>query len=270
MFGEIKLPSPNPWDWVNLTDLQILDLAALSKGSGPLQPIFQYSAVQGCYKLRAGVEAGNGFDILACVRTCGTHGLVMPLWLVYAFNRKYDAVLNLNAMSWSDPLSFGKPYPKGSTRAAMKKRRYNAVGVWNAVVVRVRNGEKIDAGLFESVGKPLGLGKTLTEEYYYYAMRKYCLFNPVETTDKHTQSAAELHAVLTIAEAQGKDKLEVGNGLHLDLPSITQSREFSENRGNTKSTLNSPIEPLQPKGQLNDISSVKPKPSRKTAKTPRS
>jgi hypothetical protein len=270
MVCEVKLPSPNPWDWVNLTDSQVVHLAVLSDGTGPEQPIFQYGAVQRCYKLKAGVEAGNGFDILACVRTCGTNGLVMPLWLVYAFNKKYDAVLNLSAMSWSDPLSFGMPYPKGSTQAAMRKRRYKAMEVWNEVVVRVKNGEKIDAGLFESVGKPLGLGKTLTEEYYYHAMRNYGFFNPVETRDKHTQSAAELHAMLTIAGAQGKDKLDVGNGLHLDLPFMPQSREFSENRGNTKSTLNSPIESLQPKGKLNDISSVKPKPSRKTAKTPRS
>jgi hypothetical protein len=268
--GEVKLPPGSPWDWVNLTDSQILDLAALSEGTDPSLPLFQYSAVQRCYKLKAGVEAGNGFDILACVRTCGTHGLVMPLWLVYAFNRKYDAVLNLNAMSWSDPLSFGKPYPKGSTQAAMRKRRCKAIAVWNEVVVRVKNGEKIDAGLFESVGKPLALGKTLTEEYYYYAMRNYGFFNPVETRDKHTQSVAELHAALTMAEAQGKDKLDVGNGLHLDIPSIPQSRDFSENRGNTNGTLNSPIEPLQPKGQLNDIPRAKSKPNRKTAKASRS
>lgn len=165
--------SPDPWLWPDFDAAQIVELVEISKSNKPEDPVFQYFAVKSCNALKPEVDAGSGFAVLAAVRICGTHGLVMPLWLVYAFNRRYDSVLNCKASSWDDPLSFGRPYPKGAHINALKKARYFRLAVLNAInAIKASEPETpIDKGLFERVGRPLGIASTLTEEYYYEAKK---------------------------------------------------------------------------------------------------
>jgi hypothetical protein len=165
--------SGDPWSWPALAELdaeQVHDL--FPPGGDPVaaRQFFQYFAVQRCNSLKTEIEkTGSGFAVLAAIRECGSCGLAMPEWLVYEFNRRFDTVLNLRSMSWDDPASFGKPYPKGTTQAAKQKARLLEPQVWNAVnlVLKMEPDTAIDKGLFERVGKPLNIGSTLAEKYYY-------------------------------------------------------------------------------------------------------
>ena len=171
--------SPDPWLWPNFDAAQIIELSEISKNNKPEDPLFQYFAVRKCNALKSEVDLGSGFAVLAAVRICGTHGLVMPLWLVYAFNRRYDAVNNFRALSWDDSESFGRPYPKGTNKSAKRKAGLLRFGVLNAINA-IRQSEEetaIDKGLFERVGSQFGIGATLTEEYYYAAKKIAHPFN---------------------------------------------------------------------------------------------
>lgn len=137
--------------------------------SDPRGPLSQFLGAKRIEGMKAEIDAGDGFAVLACIRICVTNGLVAPVWLAYAFNGRYDAVLHCRAGSWDSPLAFGKPYRKGAHIAALRKAREKRWAVWNAINdIRRREPETaIDKGLFERVGRPLGLGATLAEEYYY-------------------------------------------------------------------------------------------------------
>ena len=165
--------SADPWQWPDLDQEQFVELSKGAARGGPTAPLFQYVAVRRCNALKPEIEAGSGFAVLAAVRICGTHGLVMPLWLVFAFNRRYDAVLNCRAASWDDPESFGRPYKKGSQLSAMRKARTLRFAVLNAVgdILSKTPDTPIDKQLFEQVGGPLAIGATLATEYYYQAKK---------------------------------------------------------------------------------------------------
>lgn len=163
-------PSSDPWLWPDLSPEHFVELAEQCAGAGPQSPFFQYVAVRAINCLKPEIEACSGFDVLSAVSRCGTHGLVMPLWLVSAFNRRYGAVLNCRASSWDDPKSFGRPYPKGTHINALRKARTTKHAVFNAVRKILKSEYEpppIDKSLFEQVGQELGVGGTLAEEYYY-------------------------------------------------------------------------------------------------------
>lgn len=171
--------SPDPWLWPDFDAAQIVELSELSKSNKPDDPFFQYFAVKRCNALKPAVDAGSGFAVLSAVRICGTHGLVMPLWLVYAFNRRYDAVNSLRALSWDDPASFGRPYPKGTNQSA-KRKALNLMLPVHSEIIAIRKSEEnmpLDKALFERVGEKFNIGSTLAEEYYYLARRAMFPFN---------------------------------------------------------------------------------------------
>lgn len=162
--------SGDPWGWPVLTDEQFTELVRLQSNDKEYeQLLFQYFAVQYCNGLKGEIEkTGSGFAVLAAVRKCGERGLPMPIWLSYAFNQRYDAVLNFRATSWDDPLSFGKPYPKGTNRQARRKARMLRFGVLNAVndILDAKPDTPINDDLFNRVGKALNIGRTLAAELY--------------------------------------------------------------------------------------------------------
>lgn len=130
-------------------------------------PIFQWSAARKIEAEREAVENGDGFAVLACIRRCVTNNLVAPEWLAYAFNRRYDKVLNCHVRSWDE--AFGKPYP-GKSISDLRRRRELRFAVLNAVNnIRCQPGRAIDESLFEEVGAEFGIKKTLCSELYYEA-----------------------------------------------------------------------------------------------------
>lgn len=206
----------DPWLWERLDSDAWQELCFKSHDFGPTSPVGQYEAVMRCKAERLAVEKGDGFAVLACVRTCGTSGLTMPDWLVSAFNRRYDAVLNCRALSWDDPLAFGSPYPKSTNLNAIKKRRTGRTRMWLAVVHAVQNGESVN---FERLGKPHGYGKTLAEEFYREAISRLGLYDPVQARrDAKTakqDSAMHIFSLSAIARESGSELVDIGIGAPL-------------------------------------------------------
>lgn len=234
--GSVELPSSNPWDWGELSESQYMDLAILSSNMPPPVYISQYEAVRRVNQLKERIESNgeqSGFDVLYCVCQCATNDLVMPVWLAYAFNRRYHAVVQFRAISWDDPKSFGKPYPKNTNLTAQRKRRMNIPAVWMAVKDEVLGGKAVDKQLFSDVGHGLNLGATLTEEYYYAAIKEHGYPDAVEARDNQLA----MFVGLTMAQKdQGKDQIQLGTAGALQIignPAM-ESRRFLKNSGNTK------------------------------------
>lgn len=142
--------------------------------SSPCSPFQQWHGLNELEHKRKFVEAGDGFEVLACIRICVTRGLIAPEWLAYAFNRRYDAVLTCKAKSWDDDASFGKPYKKGFNLRAARKKRKLMFAVWNEAnhILKSNPETPIDEALFECIGKKFYIGKTLASEYYYDAKKR--------------------------------------------------------------------------------------------------
>lgn len=136
-------------------------------------PIRQISVAHKVLFLKQAIDGGDGFAVLVAISHCVTSGLVAPEWLADAFNRRYASVVGFGVGSWDDPPAFGRPYPKGTNLASLRKAAKGSRAVWQAINEElVRFPETpIDKGLFEKIGKPLGFGATLTEEYYYLQKR---------------------------------------------------------------------------------------------------
>lgn len=133
--------------------------------SDPTLPVSRLFGELDIEQDRQKFEAGDKWALLAAVRECARCSIPMPDWLATAFILAYDGVLNCRIGSWDE--AFGRPFPKGTHLAAKRKRRTKAPAVWLAVRKATDAGEPLDEGLFERVGKKLGLGKTQTAEFYY-------------------------------------------------------------------------------------------------------
>ena len=175
----------NPWNATFEEAMAANEASTLSVGD-PARPLYQWHGAQRVEASRLGAQI-NGFEVLACLRVCANHDLVMPEWLAFAFIRRYDAVLNCRAGSWDDPLAFGKPYP-GKQLASVRKKRRTRLAVWNLVNERLSETPRppIDKGLFEEVGKVVGLGATEAEERYREAKR---FFTSISTPAKNEDFA---------------------------------------------------------------------------------
>lgn len=166
----------DPWEASGDDALRAEDewLAAGDHAASWRSPFAQWVAARRIESMRSEIEAGgpnSGFAVLAAVRDVLAHELTSPEWLVFAYTRRYDAVLNCAAGSWDDPRAFGRPYPKGAHLAALRKARRLRWAVSNAVSdTRARDpAATIGRDLFERVGRDLGIGKTLAERYFYEA-----------------------------------------------------------------------------------------------------
>ena len=175
MTESTTFPEGSPWDWGELQPEEVRQLSEMTKvDDGPEGLIFQYFAVRMVMSLRPGIEAGSGFDVLEAVAECARCGLVMPDWLAVAFLKRYRAVSQFRAKSWDDPLSFGSPYPKGTNIGAKKKARDKGLDLYLRVKsLRETSPEMALLEALETVGKSMGIGKTLAEEYFYAQRQKH-------------------------------------------------------------------------------------------------
>lgn len=218
----IALPPGSPWEWGDLSADQVMNLSALTD-AGPNGPLFQYAATRRCLALRGAVEAGDGFQILDCVRQCGLHGLVMPDWLVSAFNRRFDAVLSGQAISWDDPLSFGRPYPKGTHKNAVVKRRRNRIAVWLAINKAVLAGRNVSEELFEEVAHSVGSNSTDIKKLYREAKDVLGLSDPVESKRRLDEQSHMLSSACVAVESEA-GSIQASNGASLAIHEASTSR----------------------------------------------
>lgn len=135
----------------------------------PTLPIYQHTARKEIEAEEARFAAGDRTALMAAIRICANHELMMPEWVARGFIRSYDAVLNCRVSSWDE--AFGRPIPKGAHLNARKKRRLYAPLVRMEVARLHKGGTPIDEAMFEAVGKKFGLGKTLASSYYYGSRR---------------------------------------------------------------------------------------------------
>lgn len=165
----------DPWT-ANTSEMEDAQTAWLASGkkNSPFDPASQFWAVANIAARKSmvvyvGEPNEMSRETLWCVRVCLSHGIIAPDWLADAFAKRFDAVFNADVGSWSDPLAFGTPYPKGMHLAALRKALKNGPKVVAAVNTILKSDPQttIDKGLFERVGSPFGLGATLAEELYY-------------------------------------------------------------------------------------------------------
>ena len=87
--------------------------------------------------LKQAIDGGDGFAVLAAISHCVTSGLVAPEWLADAFNRRYASVVGFGAGSWDDPSAFGRPYPKGTNLASLRKAAKGSRAVWQLSLIHI-------------------------------------------------------------------------------------------------------------------------------------
>ncbi len=143
-------------------------------------PVFQAHFARWVIAMKAKIQAGgqdSGYCVLLAVSHVLTFDLVAPDWLAYAFNSRFDQVNNYHAGSWDDPAAFGAPIPKGTHLAALRKRRRLRFKVFLRIsdIREMEPQTALDKRLFTRVGRELGLGKTLAEEYYYGVIEEQAL-----------------------------------------------------------------------------------------------
>lgn len=141
------------------------------RDSDPTGPVFQWAALQELKAYEAQYLDGHKPVVLLAVSECARTGLVMPNWLVKAFLRAFRTGWHYEAKSWDEV--FGAPLPKGAHISALQKKRKYSMHVWNEINRRHRELKRpIDDELFAEVGKELGLGCSLTKEYYSLQKRR--------------------------------------------------------------------------------------------------
>lgn len=228
-------PAGSPWDWGELSPEEVCKLFDMTnKDDGPEGLLFKYAAVRRCLELRSLVEAGSGFDILACVRSCGTHGLVMPLWLVHAFNRCFDAVLNGRAINWDDPKAFGAPYKKGTRQHVIQRDRLNRLKVYQLIKVAVDAGRGVEHDLFEEISSALGSNATDVKRLYREAKNQLGLPDPLEVKRRRSTQSAAHHDSCQVAADVGSDAIEPSNRATATTPTSGLSRRKNLKKNATK------------------------------------
>lgn len=141
------------------------------RGRGPFFRWLGANELRGLYET---YRSGDSTAIIEALYVCSLNSLPIPRWCEGAFLGSYRKLMQFQQKndveyykSWDDV--FGRPHPKHTQQAAKRKEYEKSIMVYR----RIRDEKKkdpdiaIDAGLFERIGKHLGLGKTLTEEYYY-------------------------------------------------------------------------------------------------------
>lgn len=113
---------------------------------------------------RVAYESGERARLLLALRLCLSMRAVAPAWVINGFHLATARWFSGEADTLDE--AFGVVRPKNFNRAAYLKRRKLEKQVYRAVVAAKQRGESITDELFEEIGRPLGLGKTLVKEYY--------------------------------------------------------------------------------------------------------
>jgi len=89
-------------------------------------------------------------------------------------------VLNCRIGSWDD--AFGRPYPKGTQIAAMRRRRTQRLAVYNTVmdIIEREPETPIDNGLWERVAEQLNISAGEVNRLYYSALKVHGLHSATD------------------------------------------------------------------------------------------
>lgn len=137
-------------------------------------PLFRWIAAQQLKDLKTMFDAGDKVALLETISLCALRDLSIPKWCAIAYLKAYRKVIHYKVGSWDD--AFGKPNPKGTHLGAKRQKREYMFAVYDRIkqIREIDPSVPIDGHLFETVGKEFGIGgKTLTEQYYYDAKKKF-------------------------------------------------------------------------------------------------
>ena len=112
-------------------------------------------------------EGGESRALLSALYHCAMRDFPMPDWLSRAFLRAYREGIHYKVRSWDDV--FGSPSPKGKNLELARVRRTQIFEVYLCVrgIIDREPNTAIDQGLFERVGKELGISWSTVKNLYY-------------------------------------------------------------------------------------------------------
>jgi hypothetical protein len=125
--------------------------------------------------LKRQFEAGDKSVLLWAIWSCLESRRPMPEWLRIAFLDAYEAAERFEIRSWDEV--FGRPVPK-SMHLKTEKRKEQLRWAIIARVKALKAERPIDKGLFEQVGKELGISGTVASDIYYGRSRELRKMNP--------------------------------------------------------------------------------------------
>ena len=102
-------------------------------------------------------ETGLGFYVLAAVRVCAMHGLVMPAWLVKAYLERFGRVLFRHVGTWDE--AFDPPVPKGTQLAVLRRKAENRIPVFAAVTAAMEAGHRRSDEVFDTIAEQLDISR---------------------------------------------------------------------------------------------------------------
>jgi galactokinase len=123
----------------------------------------QMIADQELAKLKAEFDRGINSAVLRAVNECATWDVKMPKWLRVAYMERFEKVERLDVNSWD--AAFGRPFRK-SAQIAKERKRQKRSQVYEEVVRALEDGKPLTNDTFDSVGKKLGIGRTLCRELF--------------------------------------------------------------------------------------------------------
>lgn len=140
---------------------------------------FKWMAAQELKELSGRYKNGDKGVIIEGLYLCIQRGLTTPRWLAMAFFGAYWRIRGFKSKSWDDV--FGEPHPKGIHLSARRKNEKKMIEIYTRIRYIKRRWPKIpiDDHLFEHIAKKYGLRKSLANELYYEAQRRFKLSKPV-------------------------------------------------------------------------------------------
>ncbi|MFM1911818.1 MAG: hypothetical protein RJB18_1209 [Pseudomonadota bacterium] len=139
-------------------------------------PTNQWYVAQEINNNKKNILSGDSRKLIDSVASCLSAGLIAPNWLASAFLSRYRVVNDYESKSWDDPKVFGLPHPKGTQLQSQRKRLFKMRLVYIEVSKHI--DKPIGEELFEMVGKKLHMGKTLVNEYYDLAVKRFGKLRP--------------------------------------------------------------------------------------------
>ena len=124
-------------------------------------------------QLHARYQAGDSSAILEAMTLCFSKEFMIPQWCIEAFRYAYnDIKVNFVSKSWD--AVFGKPHRKGMHLAAAQQEKELMPYVYELIktIKEISPQTPIEQGLFEAVGKELGISGSTARDYYYKAKKK--------------------------------------------------------------------------------------------------
>lgn len=109
-------------------------------------------------------DAGDKSRLLAAIRYCGEHKLVMPDWVVDEFRTRTDAWFLYEFRELGDALGVSR---KGVHIEAAKKKKRLKHQIYNRIINRGDREPGIGEKLFDKIGKEFHISSSEVRDYFY-------------------------------------------------------------------------------------------------------